>query len=125
MKTYHQRGHGMPEAMMAVLLFSLVALFMLGYLQRLSYRQEDLHQYRQALTFSHQALEGYRLPGLRDRLANSIDLPAGWRLEVVEQPLDGGCSRVSAGVGTARGQWVSLWSWFCLPPEAGQGVRHR
>ncbi|WP_413740884.1 type IV pilus modification PilV family protein [Sodalis sp. RH25] len=55
----------MPEALMAVLLFSLVALFMLHYLQRLANRQEDVRQYRQALTLSHQALEGYRLPSLR------------------------------------------------------------
>ncbi|WP_410013685.1 prepilin-type N-terminal cleavage/methylation domain-containing protein [Sodalis sp. C49] len=108
----------MPEALMAVLLFSLVALFMLHYLQRLANRQEDVRQYRQALTLSHQALEGYRLPSLRDRLADSMDLPAGWRLDIVVQPLAGGCTRVSAGVATARGQRATLCEWFCLPVDA-------
>lgn len=121
MKRCCQRGHGMTEALIAVLLFSLAALFMLHYLQRLADRQEDLRQYRQALRFSHQALEGYRLPHLRDRLVNSLDLPAGWRLEIATHPQGGGCARVSAGVDTARGQRATLCEWFCLAYDAQRG----
>ncbi|NDL65525.1 prepilin-type N-terminal cleavage/methylation domain-containing protein [Acerihabitans arboris] len=121
MRTQRQRGHGMPAALMAVLLFSVVALCMLQYLQRLAYRQEDMRQYRLALAFSHQALEIYRLPGLRDRLADTLVLPAGWRLDLSAQPQGGGCARVSAGVSTARGQRVTLGEWFCAPGEAQRG----
>ncbi len=104
-----QSGAGLPEAMMAVLLFSTVALALLHYQQRLEHRREDLRQYRQALAAAHQALECYRTPGLADR----VELPARWRLTLTEHPRGTGCVRVSAAVCRAHERRVELNRWFC------------
>ncbi len=109
-----QRGLGMPEAMVAVLLFSMIALALINYLQALKQAQSGLNQYRQALILSHQALELYRL-GERDSL---LALPAGWRLNRIEQPRGPSCRRVAAEVLAPSGRSVTLSEWFC---RAGAG----
>ncbi len=108
-RTGDQRGLAMPGAMMAVLLFSVVTLSELHFLQSLEHRQEDQRQFYLALELVHQALECYPRPGLRD----SIVLPAGWRLSLIEQPRGQPCVRVSAQVQTAAGRRVTLHQWFC------------
>jgi|SRR5476649_679887 len=104
-----QRGLAMPEAMLAVLLFSVVILAKLQWLQGLGHRQEHQWQYCQALQIAHQALESYPRPGP----AVGIILPAGWRLSLIEQPRPQACVRVSAAVQTATGRRVTLRRWFC------------
>ncbi|MEA9392511.1 prepilin-type N-terminal cleavage/methylation domain-containing protein [Acerihabitans sp. TG2] len=108
-ETNDQRGLAMPEAMMAVLLFSVVALSTLHYLQNLQHHQEDQRQFRLALDIAHQSLECYPWPGL----AASIALPAGWQLALIERPRAQECARVSAQVHTAGGRRVTLNRWFC------------
>lgn len=99
----------MPEAMAAVLLFSMLALSLLNYLQALRHGQEGLHQYREALVLGHQALELYRL-GARDRLPAP---PRGWLLHWLEQPRGSDCRQVTAEVRIPSGRCVRLSEWFC------------
>jgi prepilin peptidase dependent protein C len=108
-QTGDQRGLAMPEAMMAVLLFSVVVLSTLHYLQSLAHRQEDQRQFHLALGIVHQALECYPRPGL----VASIVLPVGWQLSFIEQPRAQECVLVSAEVQTAGGRRVTLNRWFC------------
>lgn len=117
----NQQGYSMPAAMIAVLVFSVTALALMHYLQRLADRQAILNQYRQALALSHQALEGYGAPVLGERLEHYLGLPAGWRLNISVKPLDKGCAKVSAQVITSRGQHATLSEWRCLPPLARAG----
>jgi len=104
-----QRGLGMPEAMVTVLLFSMIALALMNCLQALKQTQDGMVQYQQGLTFAHQALELHRLEG-----GNSLlTLPPGWRLHKVEQPRGPTCLRVTADVRTPSGRGVKLSEWFC------------
>lgn len=106
------RGLAMPEAMVAVLLFSVTAMILLNYLQQLGRTQEKLYQHQQALSYSHQALELYRL-GLPVSL---LELPAGWRLSAAGQPRGSGCLLINAEVITPLRHTVALGEWFCDRP---------
>lgn len=104
-----RRGIGMPEAMLAVLLFSVMVQTQLVFWHSLERRQEELRQFRHALGLAHQALECHARPALSPYLA----LPSGWRLDVSRQPRGHGCVRTSVVVLTAGGQRAELNRWFC------------
>ncbi len=104
-----ERGLGMPEAMVAVLLFSVTALASINYLHALKQAQDELVQRQLALAFAHQALELHRLDG-RDL---SWDLPQGWRIDRVAQPRGPACRRVTVEVRIPSGGSAALSEWFC------------
>lgn len=110
-----ERGLGMPEAMVTVLLFSVIALAFINYLQALKQTQDGLVQRQQALAFAHQALELHRLGG-RDL---PWDLPQGWRIDRVEQPRGPACRRVTVEVRIPSGGSAALSEWFCRKDSGG------
>ncbi|XBS69002.1 prepilin-type N-terminal cleavage/methylation domain-containing protein [Acerihabitans sp. KWT182] len=115
MDSGNQYGTGMLEAMAALLLFSIMALVLMHYLQGLRHNQDALRQYQQALTFAHQGLERYRL---EDEDVPLI-LPPGWRLENQEQARGPACRRVVAEARSPSGRIVKLSEWFCRKAAGG------
>lgn len=108
-KYRNQRGTSMPEALMAVLLFSVVALALMRYQQRLEQTQRTWLDHQRALHLCHQALECHRL-GWRE---TSLDLPAGWRLRISQHPRGPNCMNIVAEVCTPSRRGIKLEEWFC------------
>ncbi|WP_213993169.1 prepilin-type N-terminal cleavage/methylation domain-containing protein [Sodalis sp. dw_96] len=116
-----ERGLGMAEAMVTVLLFSMIALALMDYLQALKQSQDGLVRRQQALTFAHQGLELYRLEGMNF----SLDLPPGWRLHRRELPRGPACRRVTVEVRIPSGRGVTLSEWFCRESDGNVAAHGR
>ncbi len=105
----NQRGMTLPEALATILVFSVIALALLKYLQRLEHTQQTWLDHQQALNLCHQALERYRLRWREE----SLQLPAGWRLRILQHPRGPYCMNIAAEVCTLTPRCVKLEEWSC------------
>ncbi|TKI05929.1 prepilin-type N-terminal cleavage/methylation domain-containing protein [Martelella alba] len=108
-----EQGFSLPEALAAVLLFSLSALALLDYSSHLAQAQENLRLYRQGQSYAHQALELYRLELPLARL----ELPDGWRLSLTAHARGPFCRLMRVRAASPAGQTIAAEEWFCVAPK--------